>query len=131
MKAGSLLFAIRFFEQKNRRGRLPSLGAKIWASLATSSGTLPRGPTSIVSPSLMQGRTRSQKNSLRIIPYSLNRGLCTLSLDFWHSTFSKEQNMTEKKVLAVDEQTVDFYGDEIITALVEVDDHTTMYVPIK
>jgi hypothetical protein len=37
----------------------------------------------------------------------------------------------DKALVPVEEQTVDFYGDAITTALVEVNGRTTMYVPIK
>lgn len=37
----------------------------------------------------------------------------------------------EKALIPIEEQKVDFYGDEITTALVDVDGRTTMYVPIK
>lgn len=37
----------------------------------------------------------------------------------------------EKALIPVEEQMVDFYGDEITTALVEVNGNTTMYVPLK
>src|SRR3954452_7181744 len=44
----------------------------------------------------------------------------------------KESSMPEEKALVpVEEQTVDFYGDAITAALVEVDGNTSMYVPIK
>lgn len=37
----------------------------------------------------------------------------------------------EKALIPIEEQAVDFYGDEITTAIVNIDDHTRMYVPIK
>ena len=37
----------------------------------------------------------------------------------------------DKALVPVEEQTVDFYGDAITTALVEESGRTTMYVPIK
>lgn len=37
----------------------------------------------------------------------------------------------EGTLIPVDEQTVDFYGDEITTALVKLDEHFQMYVPIR
>jgi len=37
----------------------------------------------------------------------------------------------EKALIPIEEQTVDFYGDKITTALVDVDGRTMMYVPIK
>ena len=37
----------------------------------------------------------------------------------------------EKALIPIEEQTVDFYGDKITTALVDVDERTMMYVPIK
>lgn len=38
---------------------------------------------------------------------------------------------SEIALVPVDEQTVDFYGDEITTALVKIEDHTQMYVPLR
>src|SRR5260370_10449414 len=37
----------------------------------------------------------------------------------------------EKALIPIEEQTVDFYGDEITTALVDIDGRTLMYVEIK
>lgn len=37
----------------------------------------------------------------------------------------------EKALIPIEEQTVDFYGDEITTALVDVDGNTTMYIPLR
>ncbi len=38
---------------------------------------------------------------------------------------------SEGALVPIDEQIVDFYGDEITTALVKVEDHTQMYVPLR
>ena len=37
----------------------------------------------------------------------------------------------EKALIPIEEQTVDFYGDEITTAIVDIDGHAKLYVPIK
>lgn len=37
----------------------------------------------------------------------------------------------ESVLVPVDERNVDFYGDEIVTALVKVEDHFQMYVPLR
>ena len=37
----------------------------------------------------------------------------------------------EGALIPVDEQTVDFYGDEITTALVKLDEHVHIYVPLR
>jgi P22_AR N-terminal domain/ORF6C domain len=34
-------------------------------------------------------------------------------------------------LIPIDEQTIDFYGDEITTTLVTVDNHTQMYIPVR
>jgi hypothetical protein len=43
----------------------------------------------------------------------------------------KEPMADEKALLPLEEQTVTFYGDEITTALVDIDGHLRVYVPIK
>lgn len=37
----------------------------------------------------------------------------------------------EKALIPIEEQTVDFYGDEITTAIVDIDGNTTMYIPLR
>lgn len=43
----------------------------------------------------------------------------------------KKQMAEEKALVPLEEQTVDFYGDEITTAIVDIDGRSRLYVPIK
>ncbi len=37
----------------------------------------------------------------------------------------------ETALIPIDERIIDFYGDEITTALVKIEDHTQMYIPVR
>jgi hypothetical protein len=47
-------------------------------------------------------------------------------------TIERECSMQDEKALApIEEQTVDFYGDHITIALVDIDGHTMNYIPLR